>query len=139
MLIRAISKFINQVRGLNREITRQGKAIPEITVDADLEACMLESNDHPVLIFKHSTACPVSGRANIRIGDYLESKGDAAPDLRVVKVIETRTISNAIAERLNIEHQSPQIILVVDGHGLWNTSHGDITVENIETAIAEHG
>ena len=56
---------------------------------------------------------------------------DGAPEVRMVKVIESRPVSNAIAEALGVEHKSPQLILVRERKALWSTSHFDISAKNI--------
>jgi bacillithiol system protein YtxJ len=55
----------------------------------------------------------------------------------MVKVIESRPVSNAIAEKLAVTHQSPQLILLHSGQEVWNASHHNITGENIESALGE--
>lgn len=100
----------------------------------DFEAVLEASKDAPQLIFKHSTTCPISGGAYRRVNDWM-SGGGSTP-VHLVKVIESRPISNAIAERLGVTHQSPQIILVKDGAAAWDTSHGAISSDSISKAIA---
>lgn len=51
----------------------------------------------------------------------------------VVKVIEDRPVSNEIAARLGVKHESPQAILVRSGKAVWHASHGRITA----AALAE--
>ena len=91
-----------------------------------LDALFAESQDVPVLLFKHSTACPISAAAYRRVAEYLEEEGEAAPPCYLVKVIEARPVSNTVAERLGVTHQSPQILLVDKGQCRWNASHGAI-------------
>lgn len=93
------------------------------------------SKDHPVLLFKHSTACPISGAAYRRTGAYLDEKGEEAPEVYLVKVIEHRPVSLKIEEALGVKHESPQAILLKDGKAVWDTSHEDITAETLETAL----
>jgi bacillithiol system protein YtxJ len=57
----------------------------------------------------------------------------------MVKVIENRGVSNAVAERLGVEHQSPQMILVKDGQALWSASHHGIHAEKLREGIAKAG
>lgn len=106
------------------------------TID-ELDEAITASNDHPVLLFKHSTRCGISARANSRMSAYIESKGGDGPDVRMVKVVEARPVSNAVAVKLGVGHESPQIILVKDGQPVWNASHHNIRAENIDAALAK--
>lgn len=77
----------------------------------------------PVLVFKHSTACPVSARAHAEFAKWLAAPGPH-PRTALVRVIEERPVSLEIARRLDVAHQSPQAILVVAGRAVWHASHG---------------
>ncbi|GAB3804455.1 bacillithiol system redox-active protein YtxJ [Virgibacillus kimchii] len=92
------------------------------------------STEKPVLLFKHSTTCPISARAHEQYQQFLES-ADRNMDSYLVKVIEDRPVSNQIAEETKVKHESPQLFLIRDKEVLWHTSHSEITVENIEEAI----
>jgi bacillithiol system protein YtxJ len=85
------------------------------------------SSDKPLLIFKHSTSCPISAGAHEELTHFIEDKEDSPVDFAIVHVIEERPVSNAIAVQLGIKHASPQAILVKDGHPVWDTSHWHIT------------
>lgn len=88
-------------------------------------------------MFKHSTTCPISARASDRVRKYEDGAGPDAPEIVMVKVIESRPVSNAIATQLGVTHQSPQMILIKDGAAVWNASHHLIQVESIEEAVAQ--
>ncbi len=87
-----------------------------------------------VLLFKHSTACPISARAHRELIAWLE-QADARPLVARVLVIEDRPVSNAIADRLAVVHQSPQAILVEGGRVTWSASHHGIDVASIRAAV----
>ncbi|MND04785.1 hypothetical protein D3C83_252140 [compost metagenome] len=55
----------------------------------------------------------------------------------MVKVVEAKPVSNAVAEKLGIQHESPQIILLQGGKPVWNASHHNIRAENIEAALGK--
>lgn len=110
----------------------------EIQSPQELEAAIEASADHPVLVFKHSTRCPISARANKRVGEYLAQQGDDAPDVRMLKVVESREVSMAAADKLGVAHQSPQLILLSGGQSVWDTSHHNIRAENIDAALQDH-
>src|SRR5438128_10465359 len=82
----------------------------ELRQDRDLEQLLERSKTNPVLIFKHSTHCPISTDVYREFTQFAETCGDLHWGL--ILVIENRTLSNAIAERFNVRHESPQVIIV---------------------------
>lgn len=111
--------------------------IKELLAVEDVEEVLQQTNENPAFIFKHSTTCPISAEAYEQFKSYFLT--DATPyDGYFVKVRETRNVSNELADKLEVEHQSPQIFLVKNGQAVWNTSHNDITVENIVEAVEEN-
>lgn len=111
----------------------------ELTGAGDIDKCLAASADQPVLIFKHSTACPISARAHHELTDFLEAAGPNSPETYMVKVIEQRATSTDVASRLDVQHQSPQLILVRRSRAVWSASHLGIEAEAIEEALKQHG
>jgi len=109
----------------------------EITSEQEWEQAKQESAAKPLLVLKHSTTCPISAGAYSRVQEFLQ-KNDQAPETFMVKVIESRPVSNKIADDLSVQHQSPQIILLKNGEAIWNASHHGIHPEAIEGALSEH-
>ncbi len=56
-----------------------------------------------------------------------------------MRVIEERPVSLALAERVGLQHQSPQAMLVRDGSAVWNASHHDITAAALQNAAGASG
>lgn len=52
-----------------------------------------------------------------------------------VRVIEERPISLALSERIGVQHQSPQALLIKDGKAVWNDSHHNITAAALKDAV----
>ncbi|GAA4717218.1 bacillithiol system redox-active protein YtxJ [Brevibacillus fulvus] len=84
------------------------------------------------LLFKHSTTCPISANAYGEFQAFLE--GQQLP-AAVIHVIEDRPVSNEVADRFAIKHESPQIFLLEEGGVKWHTSHWKITKQAIEEAV----
>ena len=57
--------------------------------------------------------------------------GESHPDWRVylLKVIERRDLADAVAARLAVPHESPQVFVIRQGRCVWHTSHYDITAQ----------
>ncbi len=99
----------------------------------DLEQLLETSKAHPVLIFKHSTQCPISSEAYREFKRFAESSSSLPCAL--VLVIENRELSNTIASRLGVRHESPQAIVVKNGQAAWNASHWSITADSLSQAL----
>lgn len=97
----------------------------------DLDAAL--SDPRPLLIFKHSTACPISAGA-LEEFDAWQRTAKSRPRTAIVRVIEERPVSNAIAQRFGVIHKSPQALLVKGGAVLWQASHRDITAKSLAGA-----
>ena len=46
-------------------------------------------------------------------------------------VQEERKLSDYIAEKTNVKHESPQAFYFIDGEATWNASHSDINVSSL--------
>jgi bacillithiol system protein YtxJ len=108
--------------------------LTELQSIEDLDRALDESNERPVLLFKHSLTCPISARAFREFHSFLE-EADSRVSYNLITVQTARPVSNAAAQRLRIGHESPQAILVRDGREVWNASHFAITASALEEAI----
>ena len=99
--------------------------------EIQIESIIEESHSSPQVIFKHSTTCPISGMAKRRL------EGDWTLDIKpyYLDLLSYRSISNAIADKFNVRHESPQIILIHNGKAIYNESHLDISVSNLSQSI----
>lgn len=118
---------------------RGGPKLPEIKTMEDLRKALEKSEESPVFIFKHSTACPISARAAARVSEYTEAGKGEKPEIYWLKVIEARPVSKELANTVGVVHQSPQMILLDKGKAVWNTSHANITAETLDKAVAGKG
>lgn len=90
-----------------------------------LDSIIERSSNETVGIFKHSTRCSISSMAKSRIETNFS---DQSPSLYLLDLITYRSVSNEIAERFGIRHESPQIILIRNGKAVYNASHGRINM-----------
>jgi len=109
--------------------------LQELTSEQDWQDLQQQAKSEAVLLFKHSTQCPVSADAYNQYQAFLETEQGKKVTTAFVKVIESRPVSNQIAEDLGVVHKSPQIFLLKDGEVKWTDSHWNITQESIEKAI----
>lgn len=106
----------------------------ELTQLQQLDAIIEESGNTPVLIFKHSTRCNVS-RMALRTFENEYSLSEDDLKLYFLDLIAYRDVSNEIASRFDVIHQSPQVILIKNGKAVYNESHSDIDVTAIENIL----
>ncbi|MDU4698591.1 MULTISPECIES: bacillithiol system redox-active protein YtxJ [Paenibacillus] len=93
----------------------------------ELNDALERSSSQPLLLFKHSTRCPISAGAHKEAEAYLNGTPREDVTYGLIYVIENRDVSNEAAERLGVKHESPQAILIKEGQAVWNTSHSKIT------------
>ena len=91
-----------------------------------------ESSHYPVLLYKHSSTCPRSARAQREVESYLSAYSE---DAYSVVVQDERSLSNEIAEKLNIKHETPQLIVLRADKPPFVLNHENITRPNIETVL----
>ncbi|MDQ0272149.1 bacillithiol system redox-active protein YtxJ [Cytobacillus purgationiresistens] len=94
----------------------------------------LEDNSK-MLLLKHSNTCPISGDAHEEYEKYTNENGDVKAFYLIVQ--EDRPLSNEIAEKYDIKHESPQAFLFNNKEVAWHTSHRKITYDSLATAVAE--
>lgn len=99
-----------------------------------LDAVIQSSNKQPVLLFKHSTQCPISANALAELEQFSHTEDAEDVLIRVVHVIEDRPVSNEIADRYQIKHESPQAFWIKDEQVLWHASHRAITSEALKAS-----
>lgn len=103
----------------------------------DLQDALAASTEKPVVLFKHSTRCPVSHAANKVYLDFIYEHDDDEALFTYLDLINHRDISNAMAKELGVPHESPQAIVVKDGKPVWNASHFNIKAEALAEAIKQ--
>jgi bacillithiol system protein YtxJ len=103
----------------------------------DVDGLLADSASTPVLIYKHSYTCGTSAYALDELTDLLHRQPTAAR-YAMVAVQTHRDASSAIATRLGVRHETPQVLLVRDGRVVWSASHFRVTADAIEAALTAH-
>ncbi len=101
---------------------------------SDFDAAVEKSNEKMQIFFKHSTVCPISRIAYEKFQSNYPLRDEDA-DIYYIGVIEERPISNYIAEKLSVQHESPQMIVVKNEQQIFNESHLMINPEILITLI----
>jgi len=106
----------------------------ETTEDLNSNSVLEQSVMTPVVLFKHSSTCPISARAYSKISKGIED-GSLKADVYMLIVQRSRELSNYIEEKFGIQHESPQVIAVYNKEAVWNASHNSIDVEAINETL----
>jgi bacillithiol system protein YtxJ len=95
-----------------------------------LDDAIANSSQKPVVLFKHSTRCSISTMALNRLKNIPPNTINTI-DAYYLDLITHRDVSNAIAEKLDVYHESPQVLILKNGVCTFDASHTDITVSEI--------
>jgi bacillithiol system protein YtxJ len=101
--------------------------------EAQVDALAKRSHDVPCLIFKHSTRCEISSIAKYR----LESDWAFGSEIEAyyLDLLLFRGASARVAEVFLVHHESPQVLLLSGGECVYDASHLDIQVAEIQEAL----
>lgn len=118
--------FIKKLFGTSTEV-EDTKNLPWIPINTMEQLSEIEAKSitKTQVIFKHSTRCGISRM----VLSQFENDFDASStnlDLHFIDLLNHRDISNAIAERFNVVHESPQLLIIKNGTAVANASHGAI-------------
>jgi bacillithiol system protein YtxJ len=89
-----------------------------------------KSKEQPFLLFKFSKTCQSSLSA-MKVVQALETE---LPKYIVI-VQEDRTVSDSIEKDLRVKHESPQLLILKDGIGIWQATHYKIKKLLLNEAI----
>lgn len=96
----------------------------------------IEQSELPVLIFKHSTRCGISSMVWRRFKqDYAFSQNEVT--FYYLDLLRYRTISNEIAARYDVVHESPQLIVLNRGEVIAHASHSAINELDLAFLISK--
>jgi bacillithiol system protein YtxJ len=87
-----------------------------------------KSAGRPQVIFKHSTRCSTSAMVK---GILERARTPEAIDFYYLDLISYRPVSNKIAADFSVPHESPQILLILNGECVYDESHIGITMDDI--------
>ena len=119
------------------KITRESKKqIPWIPLTSlnQLDEILKDSDEKPIAIFKHSTRCGISRMALRQFEKQLNIEMSSV-SLYFLDLLVYREISNEIASRFKVHHQSPQLIILKNGTAIHQSSHHEIDAKTLVNYI----
>tara|TARA_R100000353_G_scaffold176098_3_gene148947 strand:- start:92528 stop:93037 length:510 start_codon:yes stop_codon:yes gene_type:complete len=99
-----------------------------------LDEVVEESKNKPVAIFKHSTRCGIS-RGVLKSFEKDYNLNDEQLKLYFLDLLQNRDISNQIASRFKVRHESPQLIVIKEGAVVHHDSHNAIDASHLEKFV----
>lgn len=102
---------------------------PVTTIEA-LEEHLTGSGSSPAVLFNDDPFCPISAFARRQMKQV-------AAEVHVIDVAHANHLAQELAQRTGIKHESPQVIIMVNGQAVWSKSHRAITREAVEQALQQ--
>ena len=113
---------------------KEGIAWIDLSTTEQLDEIVEKSKTKPQFIFKHSTRCGVSRMVISQLKkDYKLT--EALADMYYLDLLNHRDISQAIADRFNVVHESPQLLVLKNGVVVKHENHGSINDMNLELFV----
>lgn len=109
----------------------------KLTNEQALEQIREKSFEHPVVIFKHSTRCPVSHMALNWFERSWNQEEMGAVTPYYLDLIENRPVSNKVAETFGVQHESPQLLLIDKGSCTYHRSHASISYKDLKSQLGQ--
>ena len=105
----------------------------QLESEDSVEEVFTASGTRIQLILKHSQSCSVSVFAKQNL-DSVPLEEWPEMDRSMVEVVRFRPISQYIAQKTFIQHESPQVLVIVNGDVIFHTSHSEVNKVNIQQA-----
>ena len=89
------------------------------------------SKSETILVFKHSTRCSISSMVIKRFENLFDSSMN---NIKVyyLDLLNFRAISDEVGYSFQVQHQSPQLLIIRNEVAVLNVSHYDIATVNIQ-------
>ena len=100
----------------------------QLTSEQQLSELISKSNSRPQVIFKHSTRCSISAVAMQRLQ---KSEMPSEMDFYFLDLIAYRSLSNLVAQKFGVTHESPQVLIIKNGQSVYDESHLSISMDEI--------
>lgn len=92
-----------------------------------LEEILQLSESSKVAIFKHSTRCGISKMVLKNFENEVDILCPENMLFYFLDLIKYREVSNAVANSLKIQHESPQLLVIEKGNVISHSSHSNIS------------
>jgi bacillithiol system protein YtxJ len=100
----------------------------KLTNEDQLQHIIERSAETPQVIFKFSSRCSIS---NVAMQRLEKKKAPSDVEFYFLDILNYRDLSNRIAEEFNIQHESPQVLLIRNAQCIYDESHLSISMDEI--------
>ncbi|AHJ99506.1 bacillithiol system redox-active protein YtxJ [Hymenobacter swuensis] len=106
-----------------------------LTQSEQLTDIVRESFEQPVIIFKHSTTCSISAAAKGKVERQWAGAGLDNAKIYYLDLLRFRPISQEIAQKFSVHHESPQLLLIQNGECTLDSSHMAIKLSEVKELV----
>jgi bacillithiol system protein YtxJ len=116
--------ILNKIFGNNTSETKKQPCFDwnALTTIEQFNDIVEKSRTKTQAIFKHSTRCGISSS----VLKQFEKQRNTTIEFHYLDLLKYRDISNDIASRFNVIHQSPQLLVIKNGVVVAHDAHYDI-------------
>lgn len=107
----------------------------QLNTEEGLKAIKERSADKAVIIFKHSTRCPVSQMALSWFERSWKEEEMKEVEPYFLDLISYRPVSGKVAEVFDVQHESPQLLLIRNGQCTYHRSHSNISYKELQKEL----
>ena len=102
----------------------------ELINEDQLQNEILAQPDFRNIVFKHSSRCGISSMAlkTFERSAFFTSSND---QFWLLDVLKSRSLSMSLANQMEIRHESPQVLVFLEGKVIHHASHADINADLI--------
>lgn len=108
----------------------------QLTTEEAIEEAKKLSDDKPVIIFKHSTRCPVSQMALSWFERSWKDEEMEEVEPYFLDLISYRPVSAKVANEFSVQHESPQLLLIRKGKCIFHRSHSNISYKELQKILS---
>jgi bacillithiol system protein YtxJ len=109
-----------------------------LTSPEQLQMLKESSKQNPVLIFKHSTRCSISRAALDRLQRNWKQEEMKSVTPFYLDLLKYPEVSSQVSDDFEIQHESPQVLLIRDGKSVYDRSHLGIDYRDIAATATKN-
>ena len=102
----------------------------DLTTRDEVDAILREGE---IVLLKHGASCPISAAAREEIAAFCDERDDVP--VYGLEVTRRRELSDYLADRLGVAHESPQAFVLRDGRPVWRAEHFEINASGLARAL----
>lgn len=81
------------------------------------------------VVFKHSLTCPISANAKREMDEFAQNH-----EVLLLIVQESQELKMQVAQKYNVQHESPQVLVIKNGSASKIFNHWGVTKQAVEDA-----